>query len=134
MTTTAATPAPTTTGPARSGSALPIRLVRSELLKIWTTNSWWIFGILLVAGTALTLLINLFVANSQLNEAAATKARGLPDMTGMDPSQQELIRNQFAIDSDLHRVLANVSANVFTSGQFFGLLFITVLRCLIVTN
>jgi ABC-type transport system involved in multi-copper enzyme maturation permease subunit len=134
MTTTAATPAPTTTGPARSGSALPIRLVRSELLKIWTTNSWWIFGILLVAGTALTLLINLFVANSQLNEAAATKARGLPDMTGMDPSQQELIRNQFAIDSDLHRVLANVSANVFTSGQFFGLLFITVLGCLIVTN
>jgi ABC-type transport system involved in multi-copper enzyme maturation permease subunit len=134
MTTTATKAAPTTAEPARSGGALPVRLVKSELLKIWTTNSWWIFGILLVAGTALTLLINLFVANSQLNEVADMKARGLPDMTGMDPSQQELIRERFAVDSDMHRALANVSANVFTSGQFFGLLFVTVLGCLIVTN
>src|SRR5262249_16357335 len=133
--TTTATEAPATTAePARSASAVPVRLVKSELLKIWTTNGWWIFGILLVAGTALTLLINLFVANSQLNEAADLKARGLPDMTGMDPSQQDLIRERFAADSDIHRVLANVSANVFTSGQFFGLLFVTVLGCLIVTN
>ena len=23
---------------------VPGRLVKAELLKIWTTNSWWIFG------------------------------------------------------------------------------------------
>ena len=127
MTTTATQPAPATAAPRRNGGALPVRLIKSELLKIWTTNSWWIFGILLVAGTGLTLLINLFVANSQLAEAADLKARGLPNMEGIDASQQALIRERFAIDSDVHRVLANVSANVFTSGQFFGLLFVTVL-------
>jgi len=98
MTTTATQPAPTAAEPVRGGGAVPGRLVKSELLKIWTTNSWWIFGILLVAGTALTLLINLFVANSQLNEAADLKARGLPDMQGMDASQQDLIRERFAVE------------------------------------
>ena len=88
MTTTATQPAPATAAPRRNGGALPVRLIKSELLKIWTTNSWWIFGILLVAGTGLTLLINLVVANSQLAEAADLKARGLPNLEGIDASQQ----------------------------------------------
>ena len=115
----------------RAGGVLPARLLKAELLKIWTTNSWWIFGILLVAGTGLTLLINLFVGGSQLHDADTAR---LPDLTGMPESQQQFYRDRFAVESDVHRVLTNVSANVFTSGQFLGLLFVTVLGCLIVTN
>jgi ABC-type transport system involved in multi-copper enzyme maturation permease subunit len=134
MTTSATSERPAAPAGTPPGGLPPTRLVKAELLKIWTTNSWWIFGILLVAGTGLTLLVNLFIANSQLNDAAELRAKGMPDLTGVDPSQQQIYRDRYEFESDIHRVLANVTANVFTSGQFFGLLFITVLGCLIVTN
>jgi ABC-type transport system involved in multi-copper enzyme maturation permease subunit len=114
--------------------ALQLRLVRSELIKIGTTNTWWIFAILLVAGTGLTLLLNLFLADSDLNSAADLKARGMPNLSGLAADQQELLRQKYLDDTDLHRVLANASANVFTSGQFIGLMLVVVFGCLIVTN
>jgi ABC-2 type transport system permease protein len=135
MTTSVTQPAPAPTAvPTRAGGPMPFRLIKSELLKIWTTNSWWIFAILLLAGTGLTLLINLFIANTEVNQAIDARERGMPSTVGLDDSEKALVQQRFLLDSDVHRVLANASANVFTSGQFFGLLFVTVLGCLIVTN
>ncbi len=44
-----------------------MRLVKSELFKIRTTNTWWIFGIAVVALTGLALLYNCFVADNFLH-------------------------------------------------------------------
>ena len=120
--------------PRRTGGILPFRLVRAELIKIRTTNTWWIFAILLVATSALMLLFNLLMANTDLRNVAEIRAKGLPDLSGMDAASQEFRRNQYLYDIDLHRVLASASANVFTSGQYFGLLFVSLVGCLIVTN
>ena len=120
--------------PRRTGGRLPIRLIRAELIKIRTTNSWWIFAILLVASSAVMLLFNLLMANADLRNVAEIRAKGLPDLSNLDAASQEFRRNQYLYDIDLHRVLANASANVFTSGQYFGLLFVSLLGCLIVTN
>jgi ABC-2 type transport system permease protein len=120
--------------PRRTGGILPVRLIRAELIKIRTTNTWWIFAILLVATSALMLLFNLLMTNTDLRNVAEIRAKGLPDLSGMDAASQAFRRNQYLYDIDLHRVLANASANVFTSGQYFGLLFVSLVGCLIVTN
>ncbi len=44
------------------------------------------------------------------------------------------MREDFARQADLGRVLTSAAANIFTSGQFFGLLFIVILGALVVTN
>jgi hypothetical protein len=38
-------------------------------MKIFTTNSWWIFGLFMLAATALALLINGFQAVGDLSYA-----------------------------------------------------------------
>jgi len=115
--------------PQRRGSA-PVRLVRAELLKIWTTNSWWIFAICAFAATALAMLINLVQAHFELETA-----KNPPDFGDVPPGEEG---GPPAIDPDfqynLARVILRNTANVYTSGQFFGLLFVMILGTLIVTN
>ncbi|WP_432835455.1 ABC transporter permease [Dactylosporangium sp. CA-092794] len=113
------------------------RLIRSELLKLRTTNMWWIFLICSLAFTAIALLINTAQADSELHE---------PDYLHQDPppglSDQE--RDQFLADQQAERDrvaqaraaagLAKSAANIYTSGQFFGLLMVTLLAILLITN
>jgi ABC-2 type transport system permease protein len=114
-------------------------LVRAELLKIFTTRSSWIFGLLILAGTALTLTINLFQANGDLANAVHF-ADNPPDFTNVpadqrpSPEQMAAIEDDFRRMTDIPRVLANAAANVYTSGQLINLMFIVVLGALIVTN
>ena len=84
-------------------------LIRGELLKIRTTNTWWLFGIGIVGFTGLALLINLLVANDTLRH---------PENSDTSPADQLLTQ----------------AANVYTSGQFFGGLFVLLLGMLLITN
>jgi ABC-2 type transport system permease protein len=137
--------APGNGGLARLVGPGAVRLIRSELLKLWTTNTWWIFGILAVVSTGLALTGNLFRATDELSRARQLLARGLPRFGGTlpdgtpvpkGPSPQELadMKAQWLHDTDIPRILATNAANVFTSGQFLGLLFVVILSVLVVTN
>lgn len=94
-----------------------MNLVRSELLKIGTTSTWWIFGLISLPLWGLTLLVN-YVQTSFL----------------ADPANRE------QVTGDNADVLAAVSdgpvlaANLYTNGQFFGLLIVMLLGVIVVTN
>lgn len=96
-----------------------IALVRAELLKIRTTNSWWLFGIGMIVMTGLALLINCVQADFLLNNAAN-------DTTGVDEGTQQMLAAQSSVVAQ--------AANIFTSGQYFGGLFVLMLGMLVVTN
>jgi hypothetical protein len=98
-------------------------LIRGELLKIRTTNAWWLFGIGIVAFTGIALLVNCLQADYFLNQEA-------PDVTGMSPEDAAETQRSFAAQS---QVIAQ-AANIYTSGQFFGALFILLLGMLLITN
>jgi ABC-2 type transport system permease protein len=100
-----------------------MKLIRGELLKIRTTNTWWLFGIGVVGVTALALLVNCLQADYYLNQEA-------PDTSGLDADDAASQQRQFAAQS---QVIAQ-AANIFTSGQFFGGLFVLMLAMLVVTN
>ncbi|MFR9778377.1 ABC transporter permease subunit [Micromonospora sp. MS34] len=95
-----------------------MNLVRSELLKIRTTATWWLFGIGALVTLALAFLVNAINANFSLS--------GAQDLEGVSPEQAEQIR---AASSEVYQ-----AANLFTSGQYFGLLFVLLLGILVVTN
>lgn len=141
MSTTTAS-APTPAVPLRVSGNAYARLLRAELLKIWTTNSWWIFGILTLAFTGMALLITLFQADSELSYAEQQKDQPLPDFgqavpQGQDgPTAEDLQRSQQQyLDSiNISKIVVRNAANVYTSGQLVGLLFMVILGALIVTN
>jgi ABC-2 type transport system permease protein len=109
MTLTATPPVAHTSGPAAT------HLIRSEYLKIRTTNTWWIFGLGTVFTTALALLVNILQAHYFL--------KGTPPSGAEDQAQYALQHNEIT-----------QAANVFTSGQFFGGLFVMMLAILMITN
>jgi len=134
--TTTATPAPAVTGARPTGSR-PGRLIKSELLKIFTTNAWWIFAILVFATTAVALLLNIVIANEELRFADQMAGQGPPTYPpdqAPPPDQIERERADFARQTDIGRIVLNSTASVFTSGQFFGLLLMVIIGALVVTN
>lgn len=115
----------------RPGPA-PLRLIRSELLKIRTTNVWWLFLIGVFVFTAISLAIWMGTGSSQIDSAAAAAGREFTPPPGSPDN--ELTRQQFEISQDLNRTLVAVAANIYTSGQFFGLMFALLLGAILVTN
>src|SRR5258706_11324958 len=99
----------------RTGGPVASHLIRSEFLKIRTTNTWWIFGLGTIGTTALALLVNMLQSHYFL--------KGTPPADAAD-------RASYALQ---HNVVAQ-AANIFTSGQFFGGLFVMVLAILMITN
>jgi ABC-type transport system involved in multi-copper enzyme maturation permease subunit len=138
MTTTTASPPVRLRPTGASG----LRLVRAELLKIWTTNTWWILGIIALVTTGLALTVNLFQADYELGQIEQLKQQGPPDLSQFPPPEQggpnqvdiEQMQKQYQASIDVGRVLVRNAANVYTSGQLFGLLFMVILGALIVTN
>lgn len=96
-----------------------MKLVRAELLKIRTTNTWWWFGLGSLAAVALALLFNIIFANQYLSNQP-------PSTEGMPAEQAAALLAQ--------RDVVVQAANIYTSGQFFGLLFVMILGILVVTN
>lgn len=93
-----------------------MNLVRGELLKIRTTNLWWIFAICALVLQALSFLVNAITAHALLSGPVANvPAEQVDDITAQSSPVFQ-------------------AANLYTSGQFFALLFVMVLGILLVTN
>jgi ABC-2 type transport system permease protein len=108
-----------------------IKVVRSELLKIWTTKAWWLMGIGSLAMTALALLFNMINAHFQFNPDFG------PEPEGLSPEQQqqfEAERAQQLADAKSMATLLRMAGDLYTSGQFFGVMFIMLLGAMIITN
>ena len=88
-----------------------MNLVRSELLKIRTTSTWWLLGIGAFLATALAFAINAWLAHQVLSG------------NGED----------FGVSGDQAAAPAQ-AANLYTSGQYLGLLFVMLIGILMVTN
>ncbi len=101
------------------------RTVQSELLKIWTTKTWWVLGIFALLGE---LLAELFLGIDTHDRLA--RAHMAIDTNGLNPDQQAAI----AAAQDIDRVVATAAANLYTGGQYIGLLIVMILGVLIVTN
>lgn len=136
MSTLTAAPPATTEPPARARSGRA-GLIRAELLKIRTTNSWWIFAICAFVATVLALLVNMIQAHYELDQAQHPPDFGQvppPEQGGPNPEEIEKERANFQAQFGLGRVLLRSAANIFTSGQYFGLLIVMLIGTLIVTN
>lgn len=128
---------PATSPPGSAGKAGPIRLIRAEILKIWTTNSWWIFAICAFGATALALLVNMLQAHFEIQDARNPPDFGdfpPPEQGGPPPEEIERQRLEFIATHEISRVVLRSAANVFTSGQYFGLLIVMLIGTLVVTN
>jgi ABC-2 type transport system permease protein len=85
-----------------------MNLVKAELFKLRTTSLWWIFAIILIPLWAVSLLLNWATEDSQ---------------TAANASPGETVRTA-----------SEAAANLYTSGQFFGVLLVLLLSAIIVTN
>jgi ABC-type transport system involved in multi-copper enzyme maturation permease subunit len=114
-----------------------IRLIRAELLKLRTTNMWWIFLLCSLAFTGLALLINIEQARSELNTPEFVRSEPPAGMSDEDKAQF-LQDQQGEIDriAQAHTAagLAKFAVNIYTSGQFFGLLMVMLMAILLITN
>jgi len=95
-----------------------MNLVKAELFKIRSTSTWWILGLITLGLWVLTLLINW--AGSSINAGVD------PADQGLDPEQAEQVR--------VANQAVNVASNLYTSGQFFGVLMVMLLAAIVVTN
>jgi ABC-2 type transport system permease protein len=94
-----------------------MNLVKAELFKIRSTSTWWILGLVTFVLWALTLLINW---------AGSTVNAGAESTEGLSPDQAEQVR--------VANEAVNVASNLYTSGQFFGVLMVMLLGAIVVTN
>jgi len=112
-----------------------MNLIRSELMKIRSTNTWWLFGIGVLFFTGLALLVNLFTGDQQIGEAVRVASEPFqPPGEGAPPFEVDLARRQWELAHDMGRVLRATAANIYTSGQFFGVMFVMLLGALLFTN
>ncbi|WP_320067495.1 ABC transporter permease [Micromonospora sp. RTGN7] len=93
-----------------------MNLVRSELLKIRTTSTWWIFGLITLPLWGLTLLFNWL----------QTDALASGNLGDVPADQADQIQAVQSADS--------LAANLYTNGQFFGLLIVMLLGIIVVTS
>ena len=100
------------------------RLVRSEFRKIVTTNTWWLFLLAVFVLTAASFALNALQAHSYIHQPA-------PQLPPNMPADQA---RQIVAEYNARRNIAVQAANLYTSGQYFGLLFVLLLGILVVTN
>jgi ABC-2 type transport system permease protein len=96
-----------------------MNLVKAELFKIRSTSTWWILGLITLGLWVLTILINW--AGSSIN-------------ADTDPAEQEGLSPEQAAQVRVANQAVNVASNLYTSGQFFGVLMVMLLAAIVVTN
>jgi ABC-type transport system involved in multi-copper enzyme maturation permease subunit len=113
---------PVLAGARRTGST-PGRLIMAEVMKIRTTNTWWLFigGVLVFTSFALTR--NGARHDFDLN----------PNLDGLNPSDKAQALAQ-AAQAHTHASLDAIAGDMMTSGQFIGVLFAMIIGILVVTN
>jgi ABC-type transport system involved in multi-copper enzyme maturation permease subunit len=92
-------------------------LVRAELLKVRTTSTWWVFGLIMLPLWALAVLYNWGTLNAQSSVDANS---------GLSADQAEQVR--------VATEAVNMGTTLYTSGQFLGVLLVMLLGAIIVTN
>lgn len=125
MTVTAPPPAapPPAAGPAAGGADLgsrppaPVRLIRSEFLKLRSTNGWWLFVLGALLMLALAILFNWLQADFAFTSDTPDSASA-DDAATIDATRDPIFQ----------------AANLYTSGQFFGLLFVMLVGIITVTS
>jgi ABC-2 type transport system permease protein len=95
-----------------------MRLIRSELLKVFTTNIWWLFALITLPLWALTLLINYFQTQFYLD----------PSVAGGQMSPEEQAQVAAAGQP------VAIAANLYTNGQLLGLLVVLLLGIIVATS
>ena len=95
-----------------------MNLVKAELLKVRTTNTWWVFWLLLLPLWAVAVLFNWGTSDAALGSTAADQ--------GLEGQEAE----QFQAATEA----VNIATTMYTSGQFFGVLLVLLLGAIIVTN
>lgn len=103
-----------------------IKLVRGELMKITSINIWWLFAIAVFVFTVIMQIIWVNIGSEQIDEARYMFA--VPEE--LSPEERE----KWLASRDIKPVLTGVAAQVYTSGQYFGVLFAMLLGTLLVTN
>lgn len=98
-------------------------LVRAELLKVRTTKTWWLFGLGVLLFTALALLVNALQAHQYLHQGVS-----------VPPGTSGRAAEQARAEIEARRDVAGQAANMYTSGQYFGVLLTMLLGMLVVTN
>jgi ABC-type transport system involved in multi-copper enzyme maturation permease subunit len=99
------------------------RLIRAEITKIRTTNSWWLLAIGIVVVTGLAFTSNAFEHHYELFP---------PDFGNGGPRDPD--RQAAIAAAHTPAGLAKIAADMMTSGQFFGLLLAMIIGILVVTN
>ena len=95
-----------------------MNLVKAELFKIRSTSTWWILGLITLVLWLLALLANW--ASSSISAGVD------PAEQGLNPDETEQLR--------VANAAVNVATNLYTSGQFFGVLMVMLLSAIVVTN
>jgi ABC-type transport system involved in multi-copper enzyme maturation permease subunit len=106
-------------------------VLRGELLKIRTTNTWWLYALGIVALTSITFLFNAIGSHFELHPQLSSPP---PDAPAADRQQVEQDNAHQLAEAQLTSTLIRVAANLYTSGQFFGALLVMLLGAMIVTN
>jgi ABC-2 type transport system permease protein len=96
-----------------------MRLVRSELIKIRTTNAWWLFALIALVLTGLTFLINMWQTSFALDN---------PELVTQGTNETQAEQARASLEA------VNIAANLSTSGQFLSLLVVLVLGIVVVTS
>jgi ABC-2 type transport system permease protein len=109
---------------AQNTGTTPMRLIKAEIMKIRTTNTWWLFLIGVVVFTAQALLTNGFGHHYELYP---------PPQGAMSAADKTQALAQSA-HAHTHAGLAAIAASMMTSGQFVGVLFAMLIGVLVVTN
>lgn len=94
------------------------RQLRGERRKLTTTRVWWQFAMSIVVTTGLGLLLSVGTTDDALHHGG----KGAPPHGFADVSTAPA------------HLVASFAADVFTSGQFFGGMFATLLAVLLITN
>ena len=107
------------------------RLIRGELLKLRTTNTWWLFGLAALVMTGLALLINSLQAHyALLPFDAFLRANTGRQGDAPRPDQLARLHDEWLLGHDV----VGQAATIFTSGQFIGVLLVMLLGILLITN
>src|SRR5690349_5359895 len=110
---------PALAGARRTGST-PGRLVSAEIMKIRTTNTWWLFVGGVLVFTSIALARNGARYAFDLN----------PNVDGLSPADKAQALAQ-AAQAHTPASLDAIAGDMMTSGQFLGVLFAMILGILL---
>ena len=108
-----------------------MRLVRSELLKVWTTKAWWLIGLAALVITGLVLAGTMFDAYYSFHPQPYEPPPGMP------PEQQaamEVERQHAAARAGTRALVVSVATSLVTAGSCLGVMLVMLMGILIVTN